>query len=340
MASEPKPLRLGIVGCGAVTEALHLPALARCRGLTLAALVDADRARAERFAAPTGATVLSSHLEFPGKVDAALIAVPNALHAPVTIELLERGIPVLVEKPMALSLADCDRMIAAAARSGATLAVGLGRRFFPAYRFVKRLLDEGGLGELQSFEFREGTVFKWPTVTDAPFRRDAGGGVLRDVGPHTLDLLLWWLGEAASVECFDDAAGGVEANCEIHLTMHNGARGVVEFSRTRNFRRFYRIVGTRGSLEASADWNNPPVTLEVDGRISHRGPVTEAGVIQLTYQDAIVAQLEEFSSAIRERREPAVSGVEGRRAIALIEICAQKRKSLSQPWRESGNESV
>lgn len=328
------PLRLGIVGCGAVTETLHLPALKRSPGWTLAALVDADRARAARFAAPAGAAVFSSHLEFSGNIDAALVAVPNALHAQVTIDLLDSGIPVLVEKPMALSVADCDRMIAAAARSGATLAVGLGRRFFPAYRFVKRLLDEGALGPLQSFEFREGTVFKWPTVTDAPFRRDAGGGVLMDSGPHTLDLLLWWLGEAEQVACYDDAVGGVEANSEIHLTLRNGARGVVEFSRTRNFRRFYRIEGTRGYLEASADWNDPPVILEVDGRTVHRGPVTEAGVTQLTYQDAIAAELEEFAAAIREQREPAVPGAEGRRAIALIETCAQVRKPLPQPWRD------
>jgi predicted dehydrogenase len=329
------PLRLGIVGCGAVTETLHLPALKRSPGWAQALLVDADRTRAERLAASFGGTAAGHHSDLIGRVDAALVAVSNAHHANVSIDLLEQGIHVLVEKPMALTTADCDRMSAAAARSGATLAVGLGRRFFTAYRFVKQCIDRGVLGEIRGFEFREGGVFNWPVATDAPFRREAGGGVLRDVGPHTLDLLLWWLGDVAEVACLDDAAGGVDANCELHLTMQRGCRGVVEFSRTRNFPRYYRIEGSSATFEVSADWNNPSVSLLPGGPLRLDAPVQSAVLPQYAYADVIVEQWDEFGAAIREKREPYIPGREGRRAIELIERCQRVRQPLPMPWRDA-----
>src|SRR4051794_1108296 len=110
------PLRLGVVGCGAVTERYHLPALMASPDVEPVAFVDPAVARARLLAERAGAPfALSSHRELPGKIDFALVAVPNAFHEPVTVDLLAAGIHVLVEKPMARTTAECDRMLAAAA---------------------------------------------------------------------------------------------------------------------------------------------------------------------------------------------------------------------------------
>src|SRR5438046_1314561 len=96
------PLRIAVVGAGAVSEIYHLPALKRSRRAVLAAIVDADPARAAAVARRFGvATALRDPYELPGKVDAAIVATPNALHADIACMLLGEGIHVLCEKPLA-----------------------------------------------------------------------------------------------------------------------------------------------------------------------------------------------------------------------------------------------
>src|SRR4051794_39425130 len=101
-------LRIAVVGCGAVAQIHHLPALAASENAEAVLLVDNDesraRALAERFGVPG---VTTDFREIPGRADAAIVALPNNLHAPVAIELLRRGVPVLVEKPMAMTSAQC-----------------------------------------------------------------------------------------------------------------------------------------------------------------------------------------------------------------------------------------
>jgi predicted dehydrogenase len=92
---------------------------------------------AEQSGAPLA---LASHLDLPGEVDLAIVAVPNAMHEPVSVDLLTAGVHVLVEKPMARTVAECDRMIAAARSTGALLAVGHDFRHFPIARFARDLL--------------------------------------------------------------------------------------------------------------------------------------------------------------------------------------------------------
>jgi len=107
-------------------------------------------------------------------------------------------------------------MVEAADKAGCLLAVGHFRRFFPSTKMVKEILDAALLGAVRSFRFLDGEIYNWPARTASPFdRAEAGGGVLIDIGAHTLDLLLWWLGNEAEVLYQDDALGGVEANCRI-----------------------------------------------------------------------------------------------------------------------------
>ncbi len=332
---EPK-LRLAVVGCGAITSLQHLPAIALSDRAEAAVLVDVDARRAgqlaERFAVPEVATDTA---RLPERVDAAVVALPNHLHAPVSIDLLRRGLHVLVEKPMAMNVRECDEMIAAAAGSGAVLAVGHEFRFFDSSRFVRNLLRDGLLGDIRRFEMRQGVIPRWPFATDFFLRKEtAGGGVLADYGAHVLDLLLWWLGDWAEVEYWDDAMGGIESDCELRLTMRSGLAGTVEISRTRNLANTCVFEGSRATLEVGIWEPDPEIRLLIaDREVSLAGRARRNGEADgLDFTQAFVRQLDDFADAIRERREPFVPGQEGRRSLALIEACYARRQPLVLPW--------
>jgi predicted dehydrogenase len=332
---NPSRLRLGVVGCGAVATIHHLPAISLSERAEAAVLVDADadRARtlARRFGVPEVAT---DYRDLPGKVDAAVVALPNSLHAPVSIELLRRGVHVLVEKPMAMNVRECDEMIAAAAAGRTVLAVGLDFRFFDSSLLIRNLLRDGFLGDLRRFEMHQGVIPRWPFATDFLLKKEtAGGGVLADFGVHVLDLLLWWLGDWADVEYRDDALGGIESDCELRLTMRSGVAGTVEISRTRNLQNTCVFEGTRATLEAGVWDPDPEIRLLIADRAVHlSGRARREGGSGLDITAAFVRQLDDFAQAIRQRREPFVPGREGRRSLELIEACYARRKPLELPW--------
>jgi predicted dehydrogenase len=340
-SSAPSKVRLAVVGCGAVTSIHHLPAIAASRRAEAVLLVDSDRRRAEALARRYGVSEVATDARaVVGKAEGAIVALPNHLHAPVSIDLLSRGVHVLVEKPMAMSVAEADAMIQAAATWSSRLAVGLEFRHFPGALFVRNLLRDGLLGPIRRFDLRQGVVPRWPFATDFLLRKEmAGGGVLADFGVHVLDLLLWWLGEWAEVDYRDDAAGGIESDCEMELTMRSGCRGAVEVSRTRNLRNTCLLEGERATLEVGVWDPDPRIRLTVGDRevaLEGRGRRAEGGAAigdqAPTMAGAFVRQVDDFAAAIRDGREPYVTGAEGRRSLALIEACYARRRPLVFPW--------
>ncbi len=153
-------MRVALVGCGAIAQIT--PAAPR-RGLSLDALFDVYRARAVelRRALASDAMVCGDLDEVARHAEAAIVAVPNAHHADTTIALLSRGLHVLCEKPLALTVADGERMIAAAAERGRLLACGLVRRFFVSSDLCAEALARGLIGEVRRVEVRE-SVYNWP----------------------------------------------------------------------------------------------------------------------------------------------------------------------------------
>jgi predicted dehydrogenase len=330
-------VRLAVVGCGAVAQIHHLPAIVASERVEAAVLVDADEKRARALAGRFGVPeVATDFTVLPGKVEAAVVALPNSLHAPVSIELLRRGVHVLVEKPMAMSVRECDAMIDAARVGRAVLAVGLDFRFFDASLLVRNLLRDGLLGEIRRFDLRQGVVPRWPFATDFLLKKEmAGGGVLADFGVHVLDLLLWWLGDLNVVEYRDDALGGVESDCEMVLAKSEAANitGTVEISRTRNLRNTCIFEGERAKLEAGIWDSDPEIRLSIAGsEVALAGHARREGGGGLNFADVFVRQIDDFARAIRLRREPLVSGAEGRRSQALIEACYERRQPLVHPW--------
>lgn len=326
-------LTFALVGCGAVAQA-HVPNLLESKDANLTLLVDKSLDRARELGESFGVDqAIDDFNDVPGRADAAVVAVPHHLHAPISIGLLERGVHVLIEKPMAMTTSECDAMIEAARVGNATLAVGQLRRFFHSSRFIKRMLDSGMLGAITGFDMREGTVYSWPAASDFTFKASAGGGVLADQGAHALDILMHWLGDWESVDYFDDAHGGVEADAMLQLRLKSGATGVVELSRTRDLRHSVILKGERGELEVETKFDSQ-IQIRLSGEASYLTGRTlrdEDPTDDVT--DIFRRQLSEFVSAIREKRDPLVSGTEARRAVSLMEACRANRQPLELPWR-------
>jgi predicted dehydrogenase len=301
-------------------------------------LVDTNLERARELAATHDvAWTASNHREAIEAADAVLLAVPHHLHEPMAVELLDAGLHVLVEKPMALSVAQCDRMIDSAARSGCVLAVGLVRRFFTANRLVAAAVHDCALGRAQSFELSEGGLYRWPIRSGfALDRSQAGGGVLATLGIHALDLLSWWFGPADSLTYRDDARGGVEAEARLEIEFESGVRGDVLVTKLREVPDRIRVNFERGSLllEDAGSEPLPRVRLITSG--VEWEPVNLMGETERpTRRDVFGHQFADFERAIRDGDEPTVGGREGRRSVELLERCYRERAPLIHPWEEA-----
>ncbi len=314
-----------------------MPSLARRNDCEIFALVDTNAARIETLSQQFGAAHTFTDFEalLGVDIDAAIIAAPNNLHAEMAIKLLNAGVHVLVEKPMAMNAAECEQMQAAANSAGRVLAVGHILRFAQTAKFAKWAIDSGMLGRIDSFDIRYGFVFAWPTASDYFLRKElSGGGVLIDLGAHSIDLLLWWLGDVASFDYYDDNHGGVEADCLLEATLKSGAKGTVELSRTRALRSTAIIRGDKAELEVAFAENTVSLKFH-DGGMGITGQAMLDGEAPNPLQrtsDLVIAEHEDFFSAIKNNRPALVSGTEASRCIQLIDACYAARCPLELPW--------
>lgn len=327
------PVEIGIVGCGAVTELCHLPAAARCPSVRIAALVDTNLDRAQTLATRHRIPqAFSDYRALIGRVDGAVVALPHVLHAPVSIDLLEHHVGVLVEKPMALHEGEALAMLEASHRSGASLTVGQLFRFFNGPRLVRKAVQEGWLGDLVEVSCELGSVYDWPVASGFFFDQElAGGGVLVDSGSHLLDLLRWCVGPSELVHYRDDAAGGVEAECEVSLLLHAGGKDVpatVLMSRLRRLGNSLRLVGERCMIEYDLISTDKVHLLPRIRGVAHRFVAEPRGQ---TEADAFADQLAAFGRLL-QGDEAAVDPASVVPTVALIETCYDKREALTYPW--------
>jgi predicted dehydrogenase len=340
-----RPLAVGIVGCGAVTRSYYVPALKALQNeaqIRVAALWDPAAYALEQIAR-----------EFPGveratafddlvgrRLGLVIVASPPRFHREQVPAVLAAGAAVFCEKPLATSVSDGEAMVRAAADAGRPLAVGLLRRFFPATRAIKTMLDQGVIGSIRHFRCFEGGTFRWPVRSSSYFERaTSGGGVLMDLGPHLLDLLLWWLGPPAHVAYEDDAMGGVEANCRLRLS-YDGFAGEVRLSRDWDRPNRYVFEGTAGTLA----WTVPEADrlelhLRAAGYVSEmilydaatRHPL-RPGRRAANFEQSFVEQIRQVVAAARGEPSSIVEGAEALVSLRLIEQCYRHRKLLPLDW--------
>lgn len=342
-----EPVRLALVGCGAVSELFYAPALReleRSGRVAVAAVCDPDGGRRDvlrrAFPSALAAADLAEILEL--RPDLAVVASPPSLHARQSSELLSSGVAVLSEKPLAVSVTEGEALASKAQSTGLVLAVGHFRRFFPALQVIKSAVTTGALGAPLSFECLEGGPVMWPATSAAVFQRQtAGGGVLLDVGVHVLDLVVWWFGEPDEVDYADDAMGGLEANCLVRLKYKSGLEGLVRLSRDWYLPNRYTIccekgwIGWRVNQADGVDLGLQASDYALNARIHELSPVKgrlQPGEPASGYHRAFVDQLAHVVEAVKSGSPPAVHAPEALRSLRLIDKCYRSRKLLEMPW--------
>lgn len=345
------PVRLAIVGCGAAARGCHIPALPLLKGeVRLTALVDRDPAQARAALAlyrelggadADDVVIATDPAEAADAFDAAVVVVPHTRHARTVEGLLDAGKHVLLEKPMTTSAEDARRLAAHAAEPGSpVLAMAHPRRLFPAYAWVKRLIDAGDLGEIVRVDWSEGHPYAWEPVSWSMFdRRLAGGGVLTDTGSHVFDTLLWWLGPSVEVVRHqDNTLGGVETDSHVHLRF--GTADVhCDFSRLRDLGITCTVTGTRAAVTIGTDFPAGECLLTTaDGEELHRGDVEAVAPAQDEWEALFTEQLANFAAATRGSATVHSGAEDGARVVELIQECYEgpARERTPQPWTTRG----
>jgi|SRR5579872_444026 len=335
-------LRLGILGCGAITRVAHLPAALSHPEVELVALVDRDREGAQSLAKSRSIGChISSTTEFAAwELDAVINALPNSLHAATTLQALEHGVHVLCEKPLAISSSDAEACAAMADTCDRILAVGMSRRFVGSHRVMHLLLQESVLGSSLGYSCSYGGEFDWKSASGFYFSKSlAGGGVLIDFGVHLLDSLVDWFGPVTRLEYQDDNWGsGIEANAILEVE-HSGRYGVVEgklqLSRTFPLRNRLFITGTEADAEISlADLDCVTVRRMIAGERVKQTMRLE----DYPHTSSFYKQLDNFVQSIRGNEKPVVDGWQAAEILHVIESAYANAHRIPEPWAEVGSE--
>jgi nucleoside-diphosphate-sugar epimerase len=213
------------------------------------------------------------------------------------------------------------------------------RRLFPAYAWVKRLIESGDLGDVVRVDWAEGHPYAWEPVSWSMFdRRLAGGGVLTDTASHVFDTLLWWLGPDAEVIRYEDnSLGGVETDADAHLRF--GSVDVhCEFSRLRDLGISCTVTGTKATVTIGTDFPAGECTLITsDGVELHRGDVEAVAPAQGEWELLFTEQLANFAAAVRGDTAVHSGPEDGLRVVELIQECyGGSHRKAAQPWSTRG----
>lgn len=302
-------MKVAVVGVGHLGRH-HARILAELEGVELAAVVDVDPERARQIGAQYGAAAFSDWRALPEDIDAVTIAAPTAVHAAIGVELLARGMHVLVEKPMAASAEEADALLERASRDGLVLAVGHTERFNPAVAFVKPHIRDPRFVE----------VHRLGTFSDRSLDID----VVFDLMIHDLDLVLDIVhDEVASIE-----AVGVPVltpRVDIANVRLRFARGcIANLTASRISRERVRKIRF---FERDAYYSVDYAAQEVESyRLEPQPsgmPAIRGGRVVMPHEEPLKRELQDFIDAIRQRRPPLVTGAQGRAALALAERVAR-----------------
>ena len=280
-----KKIRWGIIGAGDVCEVKSGPGFYKAPGSELVAITKRDAGAAEEFARRHGVRRWYTEPEkliADDEVDAVYVATPPHLHRRFAEEAMLAGKPVLVEKPMATSGADCDAMLEVSMRTGKPLWVAYYRRALDKFVAIKEAIDSGVIGEPRSvvLEFSQNRERYTPGKDGAPWRVDpkvAGAGIVADMGSHMLDLLDWFLGPITSVSAkASNQAGEYQAEDLIAATFLARREAPVtgaalwDFSGRREVDRTI-IRGSEGAIEY-ATFDDAPARLYKNGAMTEMAP--------------------------------------------------------------------
>ncbi|MFT3718934.1 Gfo/Idh/MocA family protein [Pseudorhodoferax sp.] len=340
-----KKTRIAVAGAGYIGQA-HMAAARASAHCTLAAIVDPSPAAAA-LAAEAGVPLYASidALLAEDRPDGLVLATPNQLHVPQALQCIAAHLPILLEKPVATTVAEGARLVEAVERAGARVLVGHHRAHSPIMAKARQVVDSGQLGRLVAV-MGSATFYKPDHYfADAPWRREIGAGPILLNMIHEVHNLRMLCGEIAAVQAFKSHAVrgfAVEDTVAINLRFDSGALGTFLLSDTAACPRSweqtsqenkayptyadedcYVLTGTNGSLSI------PTMRLKTYPRPEERSwwKPFEAGTVGLVREDPIQRQMEHFGAVVRGEAEPLVSARDGFRNLRLTEAIVEAAAS-------------
>lgn len=321
----PRKIGYAVVGLGYYATKQIMPNFANCEHSRLVALVSGTPAKLEQYGAEYGipTTHRYSYADFDRirdnpDIDAVYIVLPNSLHAEYTIRAAQAGKHVMCEKPMAVSVAECQAMIAACRKAGRKLMIGYRSRFEPYNRLAIELARGGYVGPTQLITAEHG----FP-IQPGQWRLDrplSGGGSMMDIGIYSLNAARYLTGEepvsvsaVESTDRSDPRFRTVEDRVTFALTFPSGiiANCVSSYSSAHNG---YRVTGTKGwiELEPATPYVGQAMTIRKDNQ-------TQPRLLPTPAMNQFAGQLDHLAECVINGTDPIVPGEEGLRDVRLIE---------------------
>ncbi len=335
---------MGVIGCGGIAQAAHLPNIVKNPRARLVAVADIDRDRANATAEQWGCTGYRDYQELLAnpEVDAVCVTSWAAAHAEAVIAAAEAGKHILCEKPIAITLEDADAMVAAADRAGVKFTMGYQNRFGVSGPLIKQILDDGLIGKVMGLN----VVGVGPSSHGAPWflkRELSGGGVLMDWGIYTAFNLNWWLGPVERVfatsaifrkevmvrgELLTDL--DVEDTVAAHLTFRSGAMGSWYSAwAVRTGHSTTSIDGSEGAILMGKGDGVNLYSTQLGDPDHLRGwrniPAVEPSLIMLHYR-----KIEHLVNAVLDDTPLVMTGADGRDALELV-LAIYRSAELGQP---------
>jgi predicted dehydrogenase len=337
-------MRFGVIGAGVIGQ-MRVRSVSRRTGDEVAAISDPNVEAARVAAAGTRARAEADHRAFlsDGSIDAVIVSTPVQLHEAIILEALSAGKHVLCEKPLSNSPDSCRRILDAATQSGKHVAVGFNHRFYPAFHFMKRAIDDGRIGKLDEVRtygghdglhnFRAEWMYKRP---------HSGGGAMMDVGIHMTDLARWMAGDVVAaygvagenvwrVAGSEDRAVAV-LKTESGVPIQYGA----SWNEWKGYRAWIEAYGDRGMIRAQyGPMFNLIIEQEKPGAPRKKTYKPYAGVAlreklkgwETTTLASFQAELDEFHNKLEGKRSLAADVWDGVQAVEIAEAVYQSTRS-------------
>lgn len=327
-------IKVGIIGCGKIAQVRHIPEYTANPDTEVYGFYDLNLARAEELAKKYGGKAYASYEELLAdpEIEAVSVCVANHAHAEISIAALKAGKHVLCEKPMAITLEECEAMVAAAKESGKYLMIGQNQRLAKAHMKARELIRQGAIGKVLTFRtiFGHGGPETWsvdPGKNTWFFdKTKAAMGAMADLGIHKTDMIQYVLDTKivktqAVLTTLDkrDATGqliGVDDNAICIYQMENGVIGTMTASWT-----YYAaednttvIYGTKGELRLYDDPKYSVQQINADGtRIDY-----QIDQIQTNDNQTASGIIDLFAKGLVEKTEPEISGASVLHAMKAV----------------------
>lgn len=322
-----------LVGCGAVAIDFHFPRIQRLFREPTIHFVEVNPSRfeylANRWASNDRVQV---HRSIPdGEFGLVLVATPPKFHRAYVEQVVDRSEHILIEKPIAIRVADAEAMITASAGKSVKISVNHIRRLLVSYRIMHDLYRTRHFGGLQRVELAEGGVFNWRAVSMGSFSKDLnGGGVLMDTGPHAIDLLCQVFDRFELKEAFMDAWGqdAIEANALLKLEADDGIPVTVNLSRNRNLSNAVKFYFDDAVCTVAVR-DNPIFVEPTKGRPYQMYPPGKVDIAPIAYPEFFDRFYAEY---VLSGTTGPVSPQEAIRSLRIIEAAYEQAKPMRKAF--------